>query len=319
MKNSINLTVITLLALLGWLFLATPATVHAQFMFTTNADNTITITGYTGTNLDVVIPSTIEGMPVTSIIGNTNTEVSGFPQAITSVIIPNSATHIGDYAFFDCANLTSVTMGTNVATIGVLAFSGPAFHAFPGPIIFVIGCPLTSVTIPNSVASIGEGAFCGCSDLTSLSIGNGVTNIDESAFLRCERLTSVFFQGNAPTVGAYVFGFTNSGYVTFDPATAFYLPGTTGWDAFATNAGIPVAVWQPQIQPASGTFGVNSNQFGFNVNWANGMTVVVEASPTLLGGTWTPLVTNTLSGASFYFTNPEWTNYPSRFYRVRSQ
>jgi hypothetical protein len=66
------------------------------------------------------------------------------------------------------------------------------------------------------------------------------------------------------------------------------------------------------------SFGVRSNQFGFNINWASGMTVVVEACTSLANPTWTPLATNTLTSGTAYFSDPEWSNYPGRYYRLRS-
>jgi hypothetical protein len=63
---------------------------------------------------------------------------------------------------------------------------------------------------------------------------------------------------------------------------------------------------------------VRTNQFGFNINWANGMTVVVEASTNLANPAWSPLATNTLTSGSAHFSDPKWTNYPARFYRLRS-
>ncbi len=51
---------------------------------------------------------------------------------------------------------------------------------------------LTSVTIPDGVTSIGEYAFSGCSALTSVTIGNGVTYIDSDAFLDCNALSAVY-------------------------------------------------------------------------------------------------------------------------------
>ena len=103
----------------------------------------------------------------------------------------------------------------------------------------------------------------------------------------------------------------------WDPATLYYVSGTTGW---STNfAGLPTAVWQLQVQTSDAGFGVSTNGFGFNVNWASGMTVVVEARTSLSGGAWIPLATNTLATGSFSFIDPQWKNYSSRFYRVRSQ
>jgi len=54
------------------------------------------------------------------------------------------------------------------------------------------------------------------------------------------------------------------------------------------------------------------------MDWASGMTVVVETSTNPSGKTWIPLQTNILTSGSTYFSDPEWTNYPSRFYRLQS-
>ena len=69
-----------------------------------------------------------------------------------------------------------------------------------------------------------------------------------------------------------------------------------------------------QISPASP--GVRTNQFGFNIIGTSNIVVVVEASTNLANPTWSPLRTNTLTGGSAYFSDPQWTNYSSRFYRL---
>jgi hypothetical protein len=67
------------------------------------------------------------------------------------VVMPDSVTNIGDYAFYDCSGLTSVTIPDSVTSIGIGAF---------------YGCSgLTSVTIPDGVTSIGSDAFWGCNNL----------------------------------------------------------------------------------------------------------------------------------------------------------
>ena len=48
------------------------------------------------------------------------------------------------------------------------------------------------------------------------------------------------------------------------------------------------------------------------------MTVVVEASTSLTSPNWSPLATNVINGGSSYFSDPQWTNYPERFYRLRA-
>ena len=99
--------------------------------------------------------------------------------------------------------------------------------------------------------------------------------------------------------------------------TGFYLPGTTGWAGFTTNAGLPVVLWNPLIQVGDGSFGVRSNQFGFNITRTNNFAVVVAACTNLASPDWTPLQTNTATNGSFYFSDPQWTNYPNRFYSLQ--
>ena len=67
---------------------------------------------------------------------------------------------------------------------------------------------------------------------------------------------------------------------------------------------------------SSASFGLQSNQFGFTVSWATNLTVVVEANTNLVNTVWIPLSTNTLTNGSFYFSDPQWSNYPGRFYRI---
>jgi len=102
--------------------------------------------------------------------------------------------------------------------------------------------------------------------------------------------------------------------------TVYYLAGTTGWRPMFGSR--PTMLWKPQVPPqvqtSDANLGVRTNQFGFTINGASGMIVVVEACTNLANPTWTPLQTNTLSGDSFYFSDPQWTNYPARFYRLRS-
>src|SRR5688572_15449162 len=103
--------------LLLWLLLTLPAVAQAQFNYTTD-NGAITITGYTGPGGALAIPATINGLPVTT-IGN-----YAFQNRInvTSVTIPNSVTSIGDSAFDYCTSLTSVTIPDSVTHIGDGAF-----------------------------------------------------------------------------------------------------------------------------------------------------------------------------------------------------
>jgi hypothetical protein len=158
------------------------------------------------------------------------------------------------------------------------------------------------------VTNLESEAFTGCSGLTHMNIPNQVQVIGEGAFGLCANLQAVFFEGNAPSVGALTF--------LQDPqVTAYYLPGTAGWDGFGA---LPTALWLPQIQTGDSSFGMHANQFGFNLNWASGQTLVVDACTDLNNPNWQPVQTNMLTTGSASFNDPDWTNHPNRFYRLRS-
>ncbi len=240
--------------------------------------------------------------------------------------IPNSVTDIGNSAFEDCTSLTSVTILHGVTSIGDIAFAGctsltnvtiPNSVTNIGNSAFA-NTSLTSVTIPSSVTSIGTGAFSACHSLTSVIIPNSITSIGYEAFLDCTSLTSVYFTGNAPspTNDSTVFG--GYPYVPNDHATVYYLPGASGWGAMFD--GLPTEPWflpNPVILNHSASFGVQAGGFGFTISWATNASVVVEAATNLANPVWIPVSTSPLTNGTSYFSDPQWTNYPDRFYRVR--
>jgi len=63
---------------------------------------------------------------------------------------------------------------------------------------------------------------------------------------------------------------------------------------------------------------VQSDAFGFTINWASNRVVVVEVSMDLTNSTWSPVGTNTLVGGTSYFSDPQSAKYPNGFYRLRS-
>jgi hypothetical protein len=94
------------------------------------------------------------------------------------------------------------------------------------------------------------------------------------------------------------------------------LPGTTGW---STNfGGLPAVLWNPQVQTRDASFGVRDNEFGFTITGTSNLVIVVEACTDLVKPTWSPVGTNTLIGGSSYYSDPLWTSYPARLYRLRS-
>ncbi len=110
---------------------------------------------------------------------------------VTNLVIPDSVTSIGSFAFYNCSSLTSVTIENGVTSIGS--------HAF-------YGCSnLTSITIPDSVTSIGANAFYSCSNLTSVTIGNSVTSIGTYAFSGCSKLNSIEIPNSVTFIGMNAF------------------------------------------------------------------------------------------------------------------
>ena len=154
----------------------------------------------------VEIPETIQPdgktYTVTSIGNYAFYECTG----LASITIPNSVTDIGEYAFYYCTELTSVTI-PNVTKIANSAFYGctelksitiPNSMTSIGDYAFSDCTSLTSVTIPNSVTSIGDYAFSGCTGLTSVTLPSSVTNIGNCAFYCCDGLKTVTYLTKKP-------------------------------------------------------------------------------------------------------------------------
>jgi hypothetical protein len=110
---------------------------------------------------------------------------------LTSLTIPSGVTSIGIGAFGDCSGLTSLTIPSGVTSIGNWAFSD------------CIG--LTSLTLPSGVTEIGKSAFDGCSGLTSVNIPSGVTSISGWAFSGCSGLTSLTIPSGVTSIGQRAF------------------------------------------------------------------------------------------------------------------
>lgn len=140
---------------------------------------------------DVVIPSSVEYNGQTYSVTSIGNYAFWNCQTLTSVSIPNSVTSIGDGAFISCYSLTSITIPNSVTSIGHIAFEGCSV--------------LTSVTFPNSLTSIGNGAFSSCSGLTSVTIPNSVTSIGDDAFWGCSSLTSVVIGSGVKSIGPSAF------------------------------------------------------------------------------------------------------------------
>ena len=161
------------------------ANAENDFEYTVTGDEA-TITGYTGSAKDVVIPSELGGKPVTAI----GEKAFYRNKTITSVKIPEGVESIGKQAFFVCSSLKEVRIPEGVTSIGDSAFAQTN---------------LTEVEIPKSVKNIEQYAFNGCGNLEEVTIPEGVTSIGRSAFAYCSRLKQVIISDGVEIIRGSAF------------------------------------------------------------------------------------------------------------------
>jgi len=273
---------------------------------------------------------------------------------LSDFTIPDRVTAIGTSVFAYCSGLTNVTLGKAVSSVGSRAFAScvqlqgfsvsplnpnlssvegvlfnksatrllsypggkPGSYTIPASVTniaanaFESSSKLAGVVIPPSVKSIPDYAFAFCTNLTSVTIPRTVSSLGDRAFVACSGLASVYFSGNTPALlSSYVFYGANK-------AILYYLSGTLGWTP--SFGGRPTMLWNPTPQSGDGSFGVHANRFGFNISGTTNIPVVIEAATTLDSPVWIQLQSCKLTNGSIYFSDPTWTNYPTRFYRIRS-
>ena len=110
---------------------------------------------------------------------------------INDLVIPNSVSNIGNYAFTNCVGLTSVTISNGVMSIG-----NHAFQSCTG---------LTSVTMSNSITSIGNYAFEGCVNLCAITLPQSVNTIDYAAFENCSSLKTITIPQSVKDITSFLF------------------------------------------------------------------------------------------------------------------
>ena len=131
---------------------------------------------------DLVIPDTVTSIGTYAFCGCV---------AWDSVTIPSSVTQIGEGAFYNCDNLTDVILEASIKKIDTYVF---------------YSCDqLTSITIPDSVTSIGSYAFQACKNLSLINMGSGLTSIGSYAFASCTSLTEITIPDSVTGIGEYAF------------------------------------------------------------------------------------------------------------------
>lgn len=141
----------------------------------------------------MLIISTLNGRALIFTVDNINYSTTGSntvevvtgnytgAKTIPSSVVYSDTTYtvnaIGNYAFYNCADLASITIPSSVTSLGLGAFRSCI--------------SLTTINVPSSVTSIGNFAFMDCFGLSSITIPSSVTSIGIEAFKGCSGLTSI--------------------------------------------------------------------------------------------------------------------------------
>ena len=184
------------------------------------------------------------------VIPNSVTSIGNYAfsgcSGLTSITIPNSVTSIGSYAFADCSGLTSVTIPNSVTSIGGEAFwdcSGLtsvvwnakncadfSYNSAP----FYYDSQITSFTFGSEVEHIPAYLCRGMANLTSVTIPNNVMSIGDYAFRGCSGLTSVTIPNSVTSIGKEAFKYCSG-------LTSITIPNSVtsiGVEAFAGCSGV---------------------------------------------------------------------------------
>ncbi len=212
----------------------TTDTMTIKYQF--NDAGTIDITGVMRSDsTDIVLPSEIDGVAVTSItnyafqnkditsivipegVKSIGIEAFSYNESLVSVTLPESLESLGKGAFYGCSSLGEVHLPDNLTSLGANAFGGCSILqeiVIPDGVTtiekntFSLCTALTDVTLPANLTAIGEGSFSNCESLATITIPDSVTSIGKEAFSDCTLLTDITFPSSLESIGESAFSKT---------------------------------------------------------------------------------------------------------------
>ena len=168
---------------------AQAATQIGDYIFEQRSTNMASLMAYVGNATSLTLPAqvTIKGKVCT--VTDVNQNAFENNKTLKSVTFPNKGySNIGDMAFSNCSNLSSITLPANLAFIGNYAFSGTA---------------ISSITIPSKVKRIGSAAFRSCTNLTTVNYNTSLlTEFKSETFSCCPKLKSITIPSTITSLGS---------------------------------------------------------------------------------------------------------------------
>ena len=203
-----------------------------DYRYKLTPDNDIEIIAYEGADDDVVIPAEIQGRKVTAI----GREAFYRRAGLTSVVMPDGVTKIGQDAFRECEELKDIKFSNNLVHIGRRAFlycaalerivipdsvrkiGSESFEkceslkeiimprvSSVGSYAFYFCEKLESAVLPANMEKIGKGSFWACRNLKTIKLPYGITEISDKAFACCANLESVIIPNSVRRIGLGAF------------------------------------------------------------------------------------------------------------------
>ena len=168
-------------------------------------NNVNTLLYYLGNATELTLPADCKGENY--VIG---ANVFKDNTTISSIVIPNSVTSIGEGAFSGCTGLEKVYINDLAAWCGIDFGSADANPLYYAKNLYLNGELLTELSIPAEIAEVKDYAFYNCNGVTNIDIVDGVKSIGNSAFYGCCDLETLYISNTIESIGDYAFAECNN-------------------------------------------------------------------------------------------------------------